>query len=206
VRSCGHLYLLSYIDGAACVILASPKFLAEHVKKHPDIPAPARILGYGEASSFLRPPEPEAMKEEFLPLKAAATKAYKTAGKTVKDIDFFGLYDCFPVTLLSAVEHVGLAEQGKGGQFWEKIYKSSLSTSPSAPALNINTHGGLMHFGAPGSAAALLEAVQQMRGKALGLQVPNVKTALCTGNGGILSHSSVIIIEKVENKSIRAKL
>ena len=55
-----------------------------------------------------------------------------------------------------AVEHVGLAAQGKGGAFWENIYnKYADEATRKAKPLNINTHGGLMHFGAPGSATAL---------------------------------------------------
>ena len=34
----------------------------------------------------------------------------------VRDIDFFGLYDCYPVCLIRAIEAVGLADQGEGGR------------------------------------------------------------------------------------------
>ncbi len=62
------------------------------------------------------------------------------------------LYLILSVFFRKAVEHVGIAPQGKGGQFWEAVYKKNPGKENP---LNINTHGGLMHFGAPGSAAAL---------------------------------------------------
>lgn len=34
----------------------------------------------------------------------------------IGDIDFFGLYDCFPICLIRAVEAVGLAKKGEGGK------------------------------------------------------------------------------------------
>eukprot|EP00026_Physarum_polycephalum_P014376 Phypoly_transcript_14882.p1 GENE.Phypoly_transcript_14882~~Phypoly_transcript_14882.p1 ORF type:complete len:320 (+),score=29.59 Phypoly_transcript_14882:94-960(+) len=189
-------------DGASAVIVVSKKFWKDHAKKYPFLPPPVNVIGYGEASGFLRASEVANIQDDQLPLKQAAALAYKTSGKTVKDIDFFGLYDCFPITLLTAVEHVGLAAQGKGGKFWEDVYRKNPSKDKP---LNINTHGGLMHFGAPGSGTSLynvVEAVQQMQGEALGIRIPNVKTALCYGNGGILSQSAVVILEA--NK--RAKL
>jgi len=189
-------------DGAAAVIIVSERYAQKLVQQNKlKANKGIKIIGYGEASGSLWAPEEDKMSDDILPLKRAAQLAYQRANKTVKDIDFFALYDCFPVTLLTAVEHVGLAPQGGGGKFWEERYneynkikdEKELEKKP----LNINTHGGLMHFGAPGSAAALfnvVEAVHQIRGEALGLKIPNVKTAFCYGNGGILSHSAVVIL------------
>ena len=56
------------------------------------------------------------------------------------------------IFILQAVEHVGLAAQGEGGKFWEEAYKRNPGKEKP---LNINTHGGLMHFGAPGSGTSL---------------------------------------------------
>ena len=39
------------------------------------------------------------------------------------DIDFFGLYDCFPICFVRAVEAVGLAPKGLGGQWVEDQYE-----------------------------------------------------------------------------------
>ena len=51
--------------------------------------------------------------------------------------------------------------------------------------LPVNTHGGLLSFGAPWETPAMyniIEAVEQLNGTATGRQVPNVKRALVYGN------------------------
>lgn len=52
-------------------------------------------------------------------------KAYKQSGINIKDIDYFGLYDCFPICFILAVEAVGLAAKGQGGAWVEKMYMLS---------------------------------------------------------------------------------
>jgi hypothetical protein len=44
-------------------------------------------------------------------------KAYKASGLTAKDIDYFGLYDCFPICFIKALEGVGLAAPNSGGRW-----------------------------------------------------------------------------------------
>lgn len=89
---------------------------------------------------------------------------------------------------------------GKGGEYIEKIYKESFYKP-----VGFNTHGGLQAFGAPASVPAIynvIEAVEQIRGEAKGIQVPNVKRALIFGNGGIACHSAFLIIEKYNNNHL----
>lgn len=62
----------------------------------------------------------------------------------------------------------------------------------------VNTHGGLLGFGAPWEVPAmhgLIEAVAQLRGEAAGRQVAGATAALVYGNGGIFSASAVAILE-----------
>lgn len=112
-----------------------------------------------------------------------------------------------------AVEAVGLAPKGQGGTYVEQQYKhllgsleqqqqhrhhpatSSCSISPVWP---VNTHGGLLGFGAPWEVPAmisLVEAVTQLRGEATGRQVEGARRALVYGNGGIFSASAVALLE-----------
>ena len=44
-------------------------------------------------------------------------QAYKASGLTAKDIDYFGLYDCFPICFIKALEGVGLAKANSGGRW-----------------------------------------------------------------------------------------
>ena len=61
----------------------------------------------------------------------------------------------------------------------------------------VNTHGGLLAFGAPWEVPAmysLIEAVEQLSGSAGRRQLRTCDTALVYGNGGILSHSAVAVL------------
>eukprot|EP00966_Prymnesium_polylepis_P299483 6920632-Prymnesium_polylepis.1 len=62
----------------------------------------------------------------------------------------------------------------------------------------INSHGGLLAFGAPWEVPAMyniIEACTQLNGMAgPRRQVPDARRALVYGNGGIFSHSAVAIL------------
>ena len=61
----------------------------------------------------------------------------------------------------------------------------------------VNTHGGLMAFGAPWEVPAMyniIEACEQLEHKAGTRQVQGARRALVYGNGGIFSHSAVAIL------------
>jgi hypothetical protein len=115
---------------------------------------------------------------------------------------------------------------GKAGEWIEKMYKLSEENNGVLPpnTFPINTHGGLLAFGAPWETPAMyniIEAVQQLNGTATNRQVDNARRALVygniycssnnlcalrisdynllnvlTGNGGIFSASAVAILGK----------
>lgn len=61
----------------------------------------------------------------------------------------------------------------------------------------INTHGGLLAFGAPWEVPAMyniIEAFHQLSNTAGNRQIARARRALCYGNGGIFSHSAVAIL------------
>lgn len=65
--------------------------------------------------------------------------------------------------------------------------------------LPVNTHGGLLSFGAPWECPAIFsvyEAVRQLTRSAGAQQVPNARRALVYGNGGIFSSSAVAILSR----------
>ena len=78
--------------------------------------------------------------------ETAARRAYQSSGLSVADIDFFGLYDCFPVCFIRAVEAVGLAAKGEGGKWVERMYLESERSGGvlSPDVFPVNTHGGLL--------------------------------------------------------------
>lgn len=147
--------------------------------------------------------------ETMFSCEEACMIAYDEAQLGPSDIDFFGLYDCFPICLIRAIEAVGLAEKGAGGEYVESKYNllrqyfesNAVESGGTLPfpqdIFPINTHGGLMGFGAPWEAPAtynIVEAVQQLRHTAGPRQIKDARRALVYGNGGIFSASAVAIL------------
>jgi hypothetical protein len=66
-------------------------------------------------------------------------------------MDFFALYDCFPVCFVRALEAVRLAGPRRGGDFVQRMYERSEASGGvlTPEEFPINTHGGLLSFGAP---------------------------------------------------------
>lgn len=200
-------------DGAAAVIVASNQFMANNFESQHKIWKAPVILGGGEASGPLY--LPDEITEEMFSCERAARKAYLAASTDVSEIDYFGIYDCFPICFIKAVEALGLAPKGRGGQWVEDRYllseKQGGFLSPSD--FPVNTHGGLLAFGAPWETPAMhsiIEAVMQLTdlstcsadtsddrdliAAARNRQVPHVKKALVYGNGGIFSASAVAVL------------
>lgn len=99
---------------------------------------------------------------------------------------------------------MGLAPKGLGGAWIESRYQRVLEAielkGPHArpqDIVPINTHGGLLAYGAPWEVPAMfniIESYMQLTGKAESRQVHNARRALVYGNGGIFSHSAVAIL------------
>jgi acetyl-CoA acetyltransferase len=209
-------------DGAACLILASNRFLQRRNLWAPGIPV---VIGGGAFAGPLYPPQdPKEITDTlYASCRQAMERAYASAGNlTANDIHFFGLYDCFPICLVRAIEACGLASPGEGGTYLQGQYERLLdaieqdrqkTSGGSSDTLKIgkavealisdpkffpiNTHGGLLCFGAPWEVPAMynvVEAVEQLRGQAKGRQIPDARRSLVFGNGGVLSASAVAIL------------
>jgi len=184
-------------DGAAAVIVASTGYVKNVATQQPDVEV--LVMGGGEASGPLYPPlDVASIDEDVFSCEHAATIAYRESNLRCDDIDWFGLYDCFPITLIRAIESVGLCDAGYGGQYIENAYNRLVETGElNVNEFPINTHGGLLMFGAPWEVPAMysiLEAVDQISGIAGDRQVEQCRRALVYGNGGIFSHSAVAIL------------
>lgn len=195
-------------DGAAAIIVATDSFIQKHSL---DLKRSVVVISGGEGSGPLYPPEnTHDITEDMFSCEEACRIAMDEAQLGVDDVSFFGLYDCFPICLIRAIEAVGLAEKGHGGDYIDSKYEhllpailkaqkgESLHISPQ-DHLPINTHGGLMAFGAPWEVPAMynvIEAVSQLRGTAGRRQIKDAQRALVYGNGGVFSASSVAILGK----------
>ena len=198
-------------DGGAAIIVASSDFMDsrlghDSVSSSSGVAAAALgpfaasggvvVLGGGEASGPLYPPP--VIDEAMFSCEQATRAAFSEAQLRPSDIDWFGLYDCFPICFLRAVEACGLADRGEGGRWVEDKYNLTSNEAYSPADFPVNTHGGLMGFGAPWEVPAMysiIEACEQLSGNAgPARQVPGARRALVYGNGGIFSHSAVGIL------------
>lgn len=179
-----HLFDCAIIsDGAAAVVLTTPERARDLAKK------PVHVLGYGEfhthTHAFCNP--------DLLTLgtEKAARAAYEMAGAGVDDIQVAQIYDSFTITLLMQLEALGICPKGESGPFVAEGHTALGGRIP------VNTHGGLLSYAHPGTAAGLLsliEGVRQVRGECGERQVPNVELCLVTGNAGAHASQSVVIL------------
>jgi acetyl-CoA C-acetyltransferase len=168
-QDCGRI-----TDGAAAVLLASPAF-AERLGG--DFP---RIAGFGHRTAHIGLTEKLSDGEYLFPqLRGAVVDAYRRAGVAGPDaLDVVELHDCFTITGLVALEHLGVAPPGGGGRF---IADGGLTTA------GINPSGGLLGLGHPVGATGvrmLHDAARQVTGTAGETQVEGARTALTLNVGG----------------------
>lgn len=187
-------------DGAVALIVSSERHYKRTFGRKLDHSSPV-VVGVGEASGPLYPPaNPADISPADFSCERAAKFAYRSAQLGPKDINFFGLYDCFPICFIRALEAVGICGEGEGGKYVEAAYNDMIRNGGKLDVQRfpINTHGGLQCFGAPWEVPAMynvVEAVAQLAGAAGERQIfPKPKRALVYGNGGIFSASSVAIL------------
>lgn len=72
------------------------------------------ILGGALQSKMYHvPTDIDQINENFFCIKSAFNMAMKEAElKSVNEIDFFGIYDCFPIMVIKTIEDIGLAPPG----------------------------------------------------------------------------------------------
>jgi len=172
-------------DGAAAVILC-PVEMAKEMNK-PVI----KIIGTGHATDTIQLCDRKDIswiESTYL----AAQQAYKMAGKTPQDIDFFEVHDCFSIAEICVMEALGIVEKGKGGPAVEAGLTAIDGKSP------VNPSGGLKCKGHPVGAtgvAQVVEVVKQLRGDCGERQVKNARTAMTQNMGGSGASSVTHIFE-----------
>jgi acetyl-CoA C-acetyltransferase len=136
-------------------------------------------------------------RKDPLWLKAAnlsSTQAYSQAGITSSDIDFFELHDAFSIMAVLSLEANGFSERGKGPRL---ALDGGILPNGKIP---IATRGGLKARGHPVGATGMyqiVEAVQQLRGEAVGSQVENAQIGMTQNIGGSGSNIITHILQRV---------
>lgn len=182
---CSPLHMLDCCirsDGGGAVVLVSE----ERARDLPN--TPVWILGAGEAVSHHTMSEWEDFTES--PAVRSAQRAFRMAGVTPEDIDTLQCYDSFTITVLLTLEAMGFCKKGEGGQF---VRDGRLLIDGDLPT---NTDGGGLSSNHPGMRGIFLiiEAVEQLRGHAIGRQVDDCKIAAVNGTGGWFSSTGTLIL------------
>jgi len=107
---------------------------------------------------------------------------YAMASLRPGDIDVVETYDDYPVIVMMQFEDLGFCAKGEGPDF---VRSHDLTARGDFPH---NTSGGQLSVGQAGAAGGylgLVEAMRQITGTALGVQVTGARTALVSGFGMI---------------------
>ena len=170
-------------SGAAAVVVSG----YDQACDQPQIPVP--IMGMGEActhNSIIYAPE---LSQSCI--RQAASRAFAMAGCTPGDINLVSLYDCYTITVLITLEDAGFCPKGEGGNF---VQSTDLTYKGQLPC---NTHGGQLSCGQPSYAGGMghvIEAVRQLRGEAGKRQIRENDLAFVSGNGGVFSTESCLVL------------
>jgi acetyl-CoA acetyltransferase len=176
-----HLFDCSLVsDGGAALV----------VEARSSDPKAVRVLGWAEAHN----PEWVTEMPSLAGLRcsaASAAAAYELAAVGPADVDLALIYDPFTISTVVALEDLGFCDVGEGGPLVES---GAIAPTGSIP---VNPHGGLLSHSHPGRPAALIhlvEAVRQLRGDALGIQIPDVEVAVATAEGAMLGSYATVVL------------
>ncbi len=165
-------------DGAAAVVLVATDQVRRFTTGHHW--GSVQILGSSSANDTLAVHD----RRDPLFLQAAQTsceKALQQAGITRNQIDFFELHDAFTIMSALSLEATGFAKRGEG---WRMAHDEVIGIHGDLP---ISTMGGLKSRGHPVGATGIyqvVEAVQQLSGRAGANQVPDARIGMTQNIGG----------------------
>jgi acetyl-CoA C-acetyltransferase len=170
-------------DGAAAAVVV-PLDLVKGTNQKPLV----KIAGSSVATDSL------AVHDRHDPLwlsaaEKSAQDAYRQAGITPDEVDFFEIHDAFSIMAALSLEACGFAERGQGPKL---ALEGEITRNGRIP---IATLGGLKARGHPVGATGMyqiVEAVRQLRGEAGPAQIDGARIGLTQNIGGsgatIISH------------------
>jgi acetyl-CoA acetyltransferase len=116
--------------------------------------------------------------------------ALAMAGVALGEVDVVELYDCYTFTVVVTLEDYGFCAKGEGGPFVAEHV-----TGPGG-RLAVNTGGGQLSSFYMWGMTPISEAVIQLRGEGGARQVAKHDVALVSGNGGVLSTHSTLLLAR----------
>jgi acetyl-CoA acetyltransferase len=121
----------------------------------------------------------------------ARETAFGMAGVDLAGIDFCELYDCYTFTVIVTLEDYGFCEKGEGGPF---VADGTIGPGGRLP---VNTGGGQLSSFYMWGMTPVSEAMIQLRGDGGARQVAKNDIALVSGNGGLLSTHSTLVLSRL---------
>jgi acetyl-CoA acetyltransferase len=170
--------------GGAAVVVANAD-IAKTARNRP-----VWIKGFGEHVPFKTLTYAQDLLQT--PITKAADTAFAMTNLQRTDMDIVSIYDCYTITVLLSLEDAGFCEKGKGMAF---VADHDLTFGGDFP---LNTAGGQLGFGQAGLAGGMhhvCDAARQIMGRAAEAQVADCHRAFVSGNGGVLSEQTALILE-----------
>jgi acetyl-CoA acetyltransferase len=169
-------------DGAAAIVMVRADRARDLVA------CPVYLLGAAQATHHR-----DIAQMPDLTVTAAVesgARAFAMAGVKPADIDVVQLYDAFTINVLLFLEDLGFCAKGEAASF-----VAGGRIGPGG-ALPVNTNGGGLACVHPGMYGlfAVVEAVEQLTGRAGARQVLDARLALAHGNGGELSSQATLVL------------
>ncbi|MCL2579316.1 MAG: acetyl-CoA acetyltransferase [Oscillospiraceae bacterium] len=179
-------------DGAAVVVVCNEKFAVEKKGSTAGIPI---VKGWGHRVAPINF-DLKMADSEFsaciLPwTQKTVEDAYKRAGLSVNEMDFFETHDCFTSSEYAAIGCFGITEPGKE---YEAIESGKISMRGDKP---INPSGGLIGCGHPVGASGvrmMLDLYKQVTGQAGDYQVKDAKNGIMLNFGGTATTNYAYVI------------
>ncbi len=180
-------------EGGCALVVAN-------VEKFDAARAPIYLLGSGAdfyGPSYQHPPAWDligrsATDPNGVVGRRAADLAFTHAGLQRSDVDVLELYDPFSFEIIRQLEAFRFCPDGEGGPFVADGHIGIDGTHP------VTTDGGTMSFSHAGSNPQMMQrairAVEQLRGDAGPLQVPDAHVALCSNGGAGALFTTVLVL------------
>lgn len=184
-------------DGAAAVILASPRFAQTWARRRGrPLEATPRLRGWGHRTAPMLLEDKLAQSQGqpliFPVLRRTIDDAFRRAGlRGVEDVQGLEVHDCFSITEYVAIDHFGITAPGES---WRAVEDGRIASGGSIP---INPSGGLIGGGHPVGATGVrqvLDAARQVSGQAGDTQVPGARTFATLNIGGSATTSVCFIV------------
>ena len=123
----------------------------------------------------------------------ARRTAFAMAGIDTSDVDVAELYDCYTFTVLVTLEDYGFCAKGEAGPF---VASGAIGPGGQLP---VNTGGGQLSSFYMWGMTPVTEGVIQARGQGGSRQVDERDVVLVSGNGGILSTHSTLVLSPLSS-------